>query len=164
MATTRDLITKGLAQRAEAGIKTRQPLSKATITTGQEDLLGSYGDILKEELNVKEVEFVHATSDSTDSSIKLSLKLSEALKQEGLCREVIRQVQNARKLAKLEIDNRIHLNLKTEDKVLEEAIKAYSLEIKQETLARSLSSDSEFSFETTVKVEAKELIVSLEKA
>jgi isoleucyl-tRNA synthetase len=53
MASVRKSIQEGLAQRARAGIKVRQPLKSATVPQLSEELK----EVVKEELNVKEVKF-----------------------------------------------------------------------------------------------------------
>src|SRR5581483_1332326 len=61
MKFVREAIATGLAQRAEAGIKVRQPLAKATIPsygfTDKDNRQDLFKDIIAEELNVKEVQF-----------------------------------------------------------------------------------------------------------
>jgi isoleucyl-tRNA synthetase len=52
METTRNIITLGLAARANAKIRVRQPLSYVKIGTNLSDY---YKEIIKEELNVKEI-------------------------------------------------------------------------------------------------------------
>lgn len=160
MANVRELITDGLSQRAEVGIKVRQPLAEVEISHPNTKQLEAYHDIFKEELNVKSVVFI--TSESTNLS--LNTELDDSLMQEGLMREVIRQVQNARKQAGLQVDDRISLVLTTSDKVLEQAIDSHNDTIKQETLATSLESSGEASFSTTLKVEGAELKLQLEKS
>lgn len=54
MALARSYINDGLSQRAAAGIKVRQPLAKAAIPV----LPDAYAELIAEELNVKEVEWL----------------------------------------------------------------------------------------------------------
>jgi len=151
MAQAREYITVGLAQRAEAKIKVRQPLAKAEVPKLDE----AYRGIIAEELNVKEVVW--------GKEVKLDTKLTPELKAEGLMRDVVRHVQNARKEAGLEVDDRIVLTLETDSKDLAEAISAHADTIKAETLATELKTEGAAGG-VPVRVDGQELYVSVVKA
>ncbi len=161
MAKLRDVITDGLAQRAEAGIKVRQPLKKVTASGEDARLLLAFEDIVKEELNVKLVEEV---SKKTLEKPILDFELTPELKREGMMREVVRQVQNARKQAGLQVDDRIKLVLTSEDKDLSKAIHEFGDAIKQEVLANHLTSDGKASYEAVVVIDGASLTIQLEKS
>lgn len=152
MLNARSYITEGLALRAQATIKVRQPLASVTVP----ELPDLYKEIITEELNVKTVKF--------GLKVELNTKLTPELQREGLIREVVRQVQTARKSAGLQVDDRITLVLSTEDNRLQQAIHEHSGLIKQETLALHLSKEGDASYETVVKIEDSNLLVKLEKA
>ncbi len=160
MATVRQLITDGLSQRAEAGVKVRQPLAEAVVEHPMSSELEELHDILKEELNVKAVLFRQAK----EPSITVNTEMDESLMQEGLAREVIRQVQNVRKKSGFQVDDRIDLVLITSDKTLEGAIKQYAHEISKETLSKTieLAGDVETSFD--VQIEGATLQIKLQKS
>lgn len=175
MRYTRDAITTGLAQRAEAGIKVRQPLSLATVwnafnASETDEARQNYLDIISEELNVKEVKIKRSgdqdTVTDTTPHIELDLEITPELKMEGQMREVIRNVQQARKQAGLEVDDRIKLGLQTDDEGLKAVFGNDKLveTIKQETLATGLLEGSKGDFEATVKVDGAELHLSLAKS
>lgn len=162
MSVVRKLISGGLEMRAGSGIKIRQPLSKAQLGWSHElgdDLL----EIAKEELNVKEVTFVKLTDGSME--VKIDKHISAELKREGQMREVVRQVQQARKQAGLEVDDRINLEIETSNSDLEKTLKHKELSrvIAQETLAKELNSGAVKGFETTVKVDDHEMTIRLAK-
>ncbi len=165
MAGLRDGITEGLAQRAAAGLKVRQPLKQTTITF-IEPLLAEhedfFKDIAREELNVKQLTFAKGKT----AKVTLNTKLTPELRREGLAREVIRHVQQARKQAGLQVDDRINLHLSTDDKGLTAVLKDDKLTetIKHETLAKSLAEEVEDGYITSVKIEGAELTISLAKA
>jgi isoleucyl-tRNA synthetase len=169
MHNTREAISSGLAQRAEAGIKVRQPLAAATVwnafSIGEtEDTYQEYLEIIREELNVKRVE-CQRSDDKTAPHTELDLKLTAELRQEGQTREIIRHVQQARKQAGLQVDDRINLHLETADKSLQQLLHNKKLTdiIEQETLATTLHKKLIDSFSTTVKLHNAELKVSLAK-
>lgn len=153
METVREYVNAGLSVRAKERLKVRQPLASVTVPT-----LGkfvSFEDVLSEELNVKAVKL--------GAEFALDLKLTPELRREGLMREVVRHVQNARKQAGLNVDDRIALSLVTEDKDLQKAIEEYHDTIASETLAETVDG-KEYSYSAEVKVEGAQLTVSLQKA
>jgi isoleucyl-tRNA synthetase len=152
MQRARGYISDGLAKRAEAGIKVRQPLSTVTVP----ELPETYRDMIAEELNVKTV--------SWGPELALNIDITPELKREGLAREVIRQIQNARKAAGLQVDDRISLVLNSTGKELQKAVQEHSQAIKQETLANHLTQEGSGVYETVVKVDGAELTIKLAKA
>ncbi len=138
MATTRTIVTAGLAERASAGIKVRQPLS-SLVYNGLELSDGLLG-IAAEEVNVKSVLRGEAAGEGT---VVLDTTMTHELKLEGIMRDVVRQVQNVRKGAGLAVDDRIVLTLVPEDAngELMQAIQLYDDVIKAETLADELNLD-----------------------
>jgi isoleucyl-tRNA synthetase len=175
MQHTREAITNGLSQRAEAGIKVRQPLATATLynafDAGQpRETYRAYLDIIAEELNVKQVKLAalseQAPTDSSAVAITLDMELTTELKREGLMREIVRHVQQARKQAGLEVDDRIDLALKSADEEITTVLKNPELTevVKQETLTQQLNETMDHEFSATVKLEGKELEISLSRA
>jgi len=142
MEQTRQAITEGLAQRAAAGIRVRQPLAGVQLKNPGAALLsqleaegdqgGFYTDIIREELNVKQVKKL--TMGQGEPSVTLDLKLTPDLKREGTARELIRYIQQARKNAGLNVDDRIELVVDSESTEVKEAFKQYKDEIFRETL------------------------------
>ncbi|MBX4191089.1 class I tRNA ligase family protein, partial [Candidatus Saccharibacteria bacterium] len=128
MANAKALITEGLAQRAEAGIKVRQPLSKATIS-GLE-LSPALQQIMADELNIKEV----VNQEGTEVKIIVDTSLTDELKTEGLVRDLIRFIQNARKKAGFNVEDRIHLRLESSSKEVNQAVEQFKDTIFAETL------------------------------
>lgn len=101
MDDTRKIITEALQLRAKNAVKVRQPLSQLILTNHemQEDFI----EILKEEINVKEV----IIKNGPEKKIELNTEITEALKLEGYAREIVRTVQEMRKEAGYGIDERI---------------------------------------------------------
>ncbi len=163
MDFVRSVVNEGLSQRSKAQLKVRQPLQSISVSGGED--LGPnkelYLEILKEEINVKQVNL----STKGDVSIELNLEITDELHQEGQAREVVRLVQNARKDAGLEIDDRILLCLNTENRQLTEAIKKFNDYITTETLTKTIShDDKETAYKADNTVEGSELRIGITKA
>ncbi len=150
MAKVREYINEGLSLRAKAGLKVRQPLAGVTVPENGKTF--DFESILLDELNVKAV--------VVGGEVALDETITPELKREGLMREVIRHVQAARKNAGLQVDDRIILQLKTDDEELNQAITEHAATIAAETLA-VMGETSEN--KSTVKIEGVELTVNLAK-
>lgn len=153
MATVREYVNQALSLRATQRIKIRQPLASVSVPSVGEVI--NFEDILKDELNVKEV--LHG------KELSLDFELTPALKREGYIREVIRHVQAARKDAGLKVDDRILLTLQTGSADLLEAISEHVDVIKQETLAVELGK-TPHQFSAEVKIDDILLHISLQQA
>jgi hypothetical protein len=80
-------------------------------------------------------------------------------------REIVRQVQAARKTAELNVDDRIVLELKSVDDEVNEAVEAFADTIKSETLALELNPQhSDFKFSISTNIDGHQMTVSLKKA
>ena len=112
-----------------------------------------------QELNVKQV-----TYDTTEGelTVALDLTITPQLKREGLMREVVRYVQNARKKAGLNVDDRIVLSLTTDDAELGKAIDDHQRVIMAETLAVELKTLEDIDVEIA-RVDGVELCIALQK-
>lgn len=101
MQTTREIITEALQLRAKAGIKVRQPLPELRVTSYE--LRNEFVDIIKEEVNVKNV----LIEKGSGKKIELDTEITPELKLEGQAREIIRFIQEMRKEAGYVVDNHI---------------------------------------------------------
>lgn len=152
MDSVRSYITEGLSLRAKAQLKVRQPLASATLPSCPDYLT----EIVKEELNVKKVKV-------GGEGVSIDTEITPELKREGLMREVVRNVQSARKQADLQVDDRITLSLETDDPELQKAVEEHLETIKAETLTSEFG-DVKDGFKTTAKVEGVDLKITLAKA
>jgi len=230
--------------RKANSLRVRLPLAKLTVVTTGASALGEFSEILAEELNVKSVELVELSLDSTtefgvikrltvnsraagprigknvqaviqaakagdwaetdgvitvggialaegeftidlvanlaegadDSEVTdhigilpgggfliLDGKVSAELAAEGLARDVVRAVQQARKDAGLDVSDRIRLNLAASDEVLA-AIAEHSDLVKSETLTLELETTSSVQLENLVAVgDGQQVQVSVAK-
>ncbi|CAN5674537.1 isoleucine--tRNA ligase [soil metagenome] len=164
MAYVREVINEGLSQRAQARLKVRQPLQKITVQ-GYDTNLGEHqaelSQIMLEELNVKQRE---SSSAGKEKKVTLDLNITPELEREGYAREVIRFVQNARKQAGLDVDDRIVLSLQASDAKLSQAILDNKEVIMAETLTLELVDEApDGSHGEAVDVAKMPLTISLKK-
>jgi isoleucyl-tRNA synthetase len=155
MEEVRGFVNEGLSLRAKAGLKVRQPLASVSVPR-----LGKHVDyeaILQDELNVKKALV-------GGDRVVLDETMTPELKREGLVREVIRHIQAARKSAGLNVDDRIHLELNTEEQTLQQAIVEHKDTISAETLVKEWLVSTEGTFEQTVTIETMSLTIRLAAA
>jgi isoleucyl-tRNA synthetase len=162
MTHVRELITQGLAQRAESGLKVRQPLQSVTLY-GVGKLDDQLRDIVKEELNVKEVKIIQSEYEGVELQAKVDTQLSDELREEGLIRELIRFIQNSRKEAGLQVEDRISLLIESESPEVNEAVMSYKETIMGETLCSEFGEVPEDAFGTTVNVGGLQVKIALSK-
>lgn len=161
MARVRSIIEQGLALRmqksdTEQQVKVRQPLR--LLTYGGNKLSDYYEAIIAEEVNVKTVQH---TPDR--EGVMVDKTITPALYSEGMMREVVRVVQNARKQAGLQVDDRIVLRLFTDDTMLEAAITEHRDTIMAETLTTEMVESIADGYMSESKVGDSVLAVELKK-
>lgn len=107
MRLVRQVCEKGHAARKEAKIGVRQPLQSIKVGASKElKLSDELVQLIKEELNVKRVEFKKGKG---DLKVDLDTKITPQLKKEGEDRELIRQIQELRKENKCRLDEKINV-------------------------------------------------------
>ncbi len=94
-------------------------------------------------------------------AVALQLELDDELRREGMAREIVHAVQNARKAAGLDISDRIELSLDGDD-VLLAAAREHQPYIAGEVLATSVAYDA--SDGTTMKLDGRVLQIALARA
>ena len=135
METVRRVVEMGLAKRDELKIKVRQPLSALTVYTEKlqikhDELL----DLIKDELNIKEVLF----EESNEEKVELDIEITPELKKEGIKREIVRLVNQLRKQAGMTIEDRIVLSWSSEDPLAKAVFEDYEKELKSDTLSSEI--------------------------
>ncbi|MBI4718372.1 MAG: isoleucine--tRNA ligase [Planctomycetes bacterium] len=98
--------------------------------------------------------------------VLLDRRVTRELKLEGLARDIVRNVQNLRKDAGLDIADRIRLSLVSESADLRAAVDAFSEYIAGETLATGIvaSAPGDGASATQVTIEGQSINISLHKA
>ncbi|MBI4427003.1 MAG: isoleucine--tRNA ligase [Candidatus Magasanikbacteria bacterium] len=147
MGKARKIVEMGLALRAEAGVRVRQPLSMLQVIGYK--LQYELAKIVKEELNVKVVENVGdievveniVVKEGGELKVALDTRLTNELKKEGLIREIIRAINQTRKEQKLTIQDRVTIIYETDDEILEQVFAEFGEEIKKAVLADELKEE-----------------------
>ena len=141
----------GRSARSRAGIKVRQPLARCVVklrSPEEEQMLPAITPQLLEELNVKAIEPAALEVTSSPESglsvageggytVAVDTRLTPELAEEGLARELVHRLQNLRKAAGLEIDDRIITYYQGADR-LNGVMDRFSDYIKHETLSEVL--------------------------
>lgn len=117
MQQVREIVEKVHSIRKENQIALRQPLSEVKINTKG---LENYFDIIKDELNVKNV-------NDNSSDIQLDTEITSELKAEGKARDIIRQIQEERKKLGTKLDQMVEVTLPSWPKEHEDEIKTKAL-------------------------------------
>jgi isoleucyl-tRNA synthetase len=94
-------------------------------------------------------------------AVALELELDDALRREGLAREVVHAVQNARKAAGLEVEDRIRLELGGDDELVA-AAREHEAYVAGETLATDVGYEASDGAAATI--EGRELRIAVSKA
>jgi len=104
MQKVRETVTRVLELRSKANIKVRQPLASLVV---KEDFSSELRTIIAEEVNVKEV----VSDSSMTGDLELDTTLTPDLIEEGIARDLIRAIQDARKKENLLATQTIDLSL-----------------------------------------------------
>jgi len=155
MEAARKIVTEVLQLRAKAGIKARQPLAELKIT--KYELREEIIEIIKEEVNVKDVIFV----EGEEEKIELNTEITPELKLEGQAREIIRFIQEMRKEAGYDVDNHI----KIWHTGMSEVFEAFGKMIAKETLSDAISEgkNEQADLEKELKVDNQNVAISLKR-
>lgn len=177
MSMAREIVAEGLQKRAEEKIKVRQPLQSVTVV-GERFLSEEYQEIIREELNVEEIIFDYESKEKQEVSVKtqtvsamarivkeLNTEITPQLKLKGEAREIIRAIQEGRKKAGFNVEDRISLgytgkdavfaNVELKDLILHETL------VSSEPTVGTLT-DAEYS--ETADIEGESFAFSLKRA
>ncbi len=127
MGKIREVVTVALESRDKVNIKVRQPLQTLFVSNEVYKLGGQLLDIVKEEVNVKEIKLKESLK---MHEVELDSKITDELKEEGNGRDFIRFIQSLRKQAGLKTEDRIELNVET-DAAGKKLVEKFTNEIKQ---------------------------------
>ena len=84
----------------------------------------------------------YAAAQSSDATVVLDTNLTPELVQEGVARDIVRAIQDARKQLELNIEDKIEVRYQSADQVVVNAIEHHRDYIAREVLAKSLEADA----------------------
>jgi len=228
---TRKIVTLGHNIRSQKNIKVRQPLKKIRVALPAKINFELEKNVICEELNVKEIEFLNNASEIAEYSLSpnarilgpkygkevqniikiakegkfeiledgkikileyilelsefelgfkgkegfdvaseagivvaLDTKVTEDLKLEGIARDLVRMIQDMRKEAEYKVNDRIYIELRTENQELKNTIEKFRDYIKKETLAQEITENNEnFDLEKEIEIEDMKIKIGIKK-
>jgi isoleucyl-tRNA synthetase len=169
MEQLRELVTLGHSVRVAMKIKVRQPLAAAAIIGATEQFDYELKAILADELNVKAVRFEKAipggwhSAEAAPYTIALDSIITPELLEEGLLRELVRELQDLRKKGGCQPGQLVDFVYATDDEALKSTILNNAETLTQETSGRSLQQKAGEStvFDQTVTINGKSLWLGL---
>jgi len=160
MDIVRRIVEIGLALRNESGIKVRQPLASINVATVTGKLHRDLEKIILEEVNVKNLQLTKGSGLKGSGIIVkgLDIKITPELKSEGIARDMIRYLQDTRKKAGFNVEDRINTKWEASDQRVAGAMKKFSDYIAKETLSMEFSEGkTESTYSETIKLDGKEV-------
>lgn len=121
MAEVRKIVSLGLEARMKATIKVRQPLTSLKV---HKEFSKELSDLIKDEVNVKEV----VSGSAHEDQVELDTNITPELKEEGQMRELLRAIQELRKESGLNVEDKAVLSVET-DGVGQSLVKKFEKEI-----------------------------------
>ena len=165
MEIVRNICSIGLNIRDENRLKVRQTLSKAYVPISDLEML----DIIKGELNVKEVVFSkhevqgeHIVSSKTgEEFVSIDTLITQQLKEEGLLNEILRGLQVARKESGCKVGEYISLQYQSDKEEIPSIIEKFKEEIKKAIYIKELEDVKNIDEGFEVKIGEEKLTVKI---
>ncbi|MFH1894294.1 MAG: class I tRNA ligase family protein [Patescibacteria group bacterium] len=161
MEKAREIVAQALAERAKAAIKVRQPLARLKVKNSKFKVGKDLLDLIKEEINVKEVVF----DQNLQKEVELDTEITPKLKEEGIVREVVRNIQEMRKKSNLKPKDNIFVRY-SGDAFLEEILKKNEKAILEEGKIKDFlpgPGAEGFKIQQEVAVDGKKILISIKK-
>ena len=124
MQLVRRIVEVGLSKRKELGIKVRQPLTEFRIKNYELSIGEDLIQLIKDELNVKNVDFIKGEGELTG---ELDTVITPELKAEGEARDIVRMIQEERKKIGTTLLEKVTVALPSWPKEYENYIKKQAL-------------------------------------
>jgi len=171
MAKVREIVSLALSERSKIGIKVRQPIASLKI----KNQIGPYGesqattkiknnkgllDLIKDEVNVKQVVF----DDKLEKEVEIDAEITPELKEEGLIRDCIRQIQVIRRKAGLLPSDEIIICLQGKNAILE-LLKRNEKQMQEGLRIKKViwNKTEGFDFKAEITLDGKKINISLER-
>ena len=120
MQTVRRIVEIGHAKRKELAIKVRQPLSEFKIQNIEIGLDDELVQLIKEELNVKNVNLIKGTGELI---VEFDVNITDSLREEGEARDIVRNIQEERKKLGTSVDEAVNVIIPSWPKAFESYIR-----------------------------------------
>ena len=172
METIRRLASLALAKRAEMGMRVRQPLGALKVKNVKAIEFEELLELLKEEVNVKEV----VVDPKIKGEVELDTTITPELREEGLVRELVRNIQEMRRDAGLKPQRGIRVQVSPKqaamaatgqagDRGIEAVVERWKKFIQRETNARviQIGGKKQFTVEREVRLDGAALWVGIRK-
>jgi len=162
MEKTREVVKLTLAERARSRIKVRQPLNKLKVKSQKLKVNKEFLDLIAEEVNIKEVVF----DSKIKKPIELDTRITPVLKEEGMIREIIRQIQEMRKRAGYKPRHRIlvrYSGTSNLNKILNKNKNFIQKEAKVKNFRLDEKPEHIFDIEKETKVDGQKLWLAIKK-
>ncbi len=145
MERIRGVVVRIHSIRKEKGIKVRQPLSRIGFfgePLEEKERIKPFEEILKSELNLKNIDFMNYSDmpkgefiiDATENDdykkkigLFLDIEITPALKAEGDARDLVRKIQEERKMMGTSLSEKVNVSLESWPEEFEEEIKRKAL-------------------------------------
>ena len=160
MEEIRGIASMVLAERAQVGIKVRQPLNELKIKDcklkNKKELL----DILKDEVNIKQIVF----DDKLEKEIEINTKITPELKEEGMMRNCFRQIQIIRRKSGLSPSDEIIICFQGEGSIMK-LLKKNEKQMKESLRIKEIIWDKieDFDFKGEIILDDNKINISLKK-
>ena len=160
MEEIRGIASMVLAERAQVGIKVRQPLNELKIKDyklkGKEELLS----ILKNEVNIKQVVF----DDKLEKEIEIDTEITKELKEEGIMRDCFRQIQIIRQKSGLFSSDEIIICFQGEGSIMK-LLKKNEKQMKESLRIKEIIWDKieDFNLKGDITLDNKKINISFKK-
>ncbi len=130
MGVVRALVSRALEAREAAGRPVKQALASATVRVPSGVLADGLVEVLRDEINVKEV-----IVEKGEMAVELDTVLTPELLREGMAREVVRRVNQLRKDSGLTIQDRIELFVWSADTEVKQMVDEFGTQIGEQVQA-----------------------------
>lgn len=117
MEIVRTVVALGRAARERASIKVRQPLPSIIIDASNKDTIGDLEELIKEELNVKDVVFSEDMSEYINFTLKPNFKVAGKIlgSKVGAFSKYLSNVDEKELISEINMNEKITINLDGED-------------------------------------------------
>ena len=152
------LIAKEIQEFSQEQINELDKLGELTISISEKSITLTVEDV---EISSQDIPG-WLVANSNGITVALDITISEALRKEGIAREVVNRIQNIRKDSGFEVTDKIKVQILKNDSI-EQAVIANELYIKSETLTKELVFVSEITNGTEIEFDELKTTILISK-